>query len=117
MAVEEGIDVGAEKEAVVNIEAFGVGFAFRPGFGVAGTKDFWYVYAGKGAAASPVVDKGLAIDVLANALTNEGFALGAFYVWFGIERILDFFLVSRDRCFGYAARKLGSSAQEGGQEL
>jgi len=117
MAVEEGVDVGAKKEAVVDIEAFSIGFAFRPGFGVAGAKDFGYIYAGKGAAASPVVDKGLAIDVLADSLADEGFALSAFYVWFGIECILDFFLVSRDRCFGHAARKLGSSTQKGGQEL
>ena len=40
MAVEEGVDVGAKKEAVVDIEAFSIGFAFRPGFGVAGAKDF-----------------------------------------------------------------------------
>ena len=110
MAVEEGVDVGAKKEAVVDIEAFSIGFAFRPGFGVAGAKDFGYIYAGKGAAASPVVDKGLAIDVLANALADEGFALSAFYVWFGIECILDFLLVSRDRCFGHAARKFRSPA-------
>ena len=109
MAVEEGVDVGAEKEAVIDIEAFGIGFAFRPGFGVAGAKDFGYVYARKGAAASPVVDKGLAIDVLANALANKGFALSAFYVWFAIENILDFFLILRDRCFGHAARKFRSS--------
>ena len=70
MAVEEGVDVGAKKEAVVDIEAFSIGFAFRPGFGVASAKDFGYVYARKSTAASPVVDKGLAIDVLAYSLAD-----------------------------------------------
>ena len=53
--VEEGVEVGAEEEAVEDVEALLVGLALGPGFGVAGAKEFGNGDAGNRTGSAPVI--------------------------------------------------------------
>ena len=70
--VEEGVEVGAEEEAIEDVETLLVGLAFGPGFSVAGAEEFGNGDASDGAGAAPVVQQGGAEEVLASALFDEG---------------------------------------------
>jgi len=75
-AVEEGVEVGGEEEAVEDVEALGVGGANGPGLGVAGAEGVGEVEAGDGAGAAPVVELGPPENVLADSLAHQAFDLG-----------------------------------------
>ncbi len=76
MAVEEGVEVGGQEEAVEDVQALGIAGAFGPGFGVAGTKERRKVDARDGAGTAPVVHQAFPVDVLAHPLANQPFHLG-----------------------------------------
>jgi hypothetical protein len=69
--VKESVEVGGEEEAVVDVEAFGVGGAVGPWFDVAGAEEFRDGQAGDGAAATPILHEAVAKDVLADALHHQ----------------------------------------------
>jgi hypothetical protein len=74
--VEGGVEVGGQEQPVVNVEAFGVGFAGGPGLDVAGTQKLRDGQPGDGAAAFPVVQQALPEDVLSYALDDQAFGFG-----------------------------------------
>lgn len=66
--VEEHVKVGGEEEAVVDVEAFGVGGAVGPRFDVAGAEEFGDGQAGDRTTAFPVFHQALTENVLADTL-------------------------------------------------
>lgn len=83
-AIKEGVKMGAEEEAVEDVQSFRVGRAFGPWLRVAGAEDFRDGNAGDGAGTAPVVHQGLAEEVLPSALFDKGEDFGRAR-WMGVE--------------------------------
>lgn len=76
--VEGGIREGGEEEAVVGVQAFGVGFAGGPGDDVACAQEGGVGDSGQGATGVPAGHQGGAEQVLADALHDQALGLGGF---------------------------------------
>ena len=74
--VEGGVPQCVEKQAVVDVEAEGVGFAFGPRDDVRGAQKFGIGDAGQGAAPSPVFEQGCSENVLADTLDDQPLDFG-----------------------------------------
>lgn len=105
--------MGAEEEAVEDVQALLVGVAFGPGLGVAGAEEFGNGNAGDGAGPAPVVHEGLAEEVLAAALFDEGERFGGARR-VGIE-LGDFSGVVFGGLIGKRHRQFSGAAQQAAQ--
>jgi hypothetical protein len=74
-AIEGGVEVRGEQEAVVDVEPLGVRVAVSPGLDVARAEERPHREPGDGAAPLPEVQKRLAEQVLADALDHEALGL------------------------------------------
>ncbi len=108
--VEEGVVLGGEQQTVEDIEAFGVGGAVGPWFGVACAEEFREMKAGEGAGTAPVVHERLAEEVLADALLGEPQRLGG-SEWLGFD-FDNFRGVLLGRVVWQGHRQLGGAAEE-----
>lgn len=89
----------SKQEAVEDVQTISVGLAFRPGDGVAGSKNLWNGNACHGTSASPVVHQTFPVDVLTDSLPDGALDLGIGYrggdFLFDFREIADFRLVGR----------------------
>jgi len=110
--VEEGVEMGGEEEAVVDIEAVRVGGTVGPGKDVAGAKDLGLIHAGDGTGSAPVVYEALTENILSHPLAHQAFDLG---VGDGLQFLLKLLLVADFRLIGQRTGQRGGTTQEPGQ--
>lgn len=99
----------AEEEAVEDVEALGVARAVGPGFGVAGAEEFGEMEPRDGAGTAPVVHKGLAEKILADALFGHAQGLGG-NRWLGLD-LGDFLSIEVCGVVRQGHREFGSAAE------
>jgi len=74
--VEGGVPEGGEEQAVVDVQAQGVGFAFGPGDDVRGAQERRIRDAGQRTATVPVFQQSLAEQSLSDTLDGESLNFG-----------------------------------------